>query len=76
MLAYLRVLFEFFLFFPFLLMIHNDQSPTQRGWEAPSANAQQKTKPQTHACAILGGGLFGYFLVLQKVLRPSVRERI
>ena len=26
----------------------------QRGMDSPSASAQQKTKTQTHACAILG----------------------
>ncbi len=26
----------------------------QRGWDAPSDNAQQKTKHQTHGCAIVG----------------------
>ena len=39
------------------------------GATGPSANAHQKTKSQTHVCAIIGGGLLGYFLVLQKVTR-------
>jgi len=48
----------------------------QRGWDAPSANAQQKTKIQTHVRAITGGALFGFFFVLKKETRPSVRKRI
>jgi len=45
----------------------------QRGWDAPSANAQQKTKPQTHVCAISGGNGFGYFC--RNKSNSSVRTR-
>jgi len=46
----------------------------QRGWDAPSANAPQKTKIQTHVCAITGEALFGNFFVLKKVPRLSGRD--
>ena len=46
----------------------------QRGRDAPSDNAQQKTKAQTHGCAITGAvSLWLLSLVRTRESNPAVR---
>jgi len=35
----------------------------QRGWDAPSANAQQKNQIQTHVCAVIGAVFFWFYFL-------------